>query len=361
MLLVYQVTSAPSAHSNPITQPEWFWIANIPRYKDKCELLNNKEEADLLRYGGRISLSNPPRYLEGSVKCFDELDSDEWGMMTLKEKVYEVGYNKEDNIRLFHLTDNGLLELHTDEDACVLVNCVVRPKSVEIWVVLGVVGDDETNDGEAEISADEGEGDSDWVKGDSDGVDGLLMQIGAEVPHGMNGEQIGVEVPQGMNGDQAIEQLATTTVQNQLGVEVPNQEEITIQTQPKYGSDLESIPVAIQIEHDDPANETFEIPVELVHLSSNELPGAISAHGQKPSYGPPPKKMKTMDHGKGKAISASQDKGKEVIASHHIARGKKSLGLTKSRKHCTKKYRTRSTTTFKSNFHGNVTAPINID
>lgn len=173
------------------------------------------------------------------------------------------------------------------------------------------------------------------------------MQIGAEVPQGMNGEQIGVEVPQGMNGDQAIEQLATTTIQNQLGVEVPNQEEITIQTQPEYGSDLESIPVDIQIEHDDPANETFEIPVELVHLSSNELPGAISAHGQKPSNGPPPKKMKTMDHGKGKAISASQ--------------GKKSLGLTKSRKHCTKKYRTRSTTTFKRNFHGNVTAPINID
>nr|GMC74580.1 uncharacterized protein LOC109161280 [Ipomoea batatas] len=189
----------------------------------------------------------------------------------------------------------------------------------------------------------------------------VQMQIGAEVPQGMNGEQIGVEVPQGMNGDQAIEQLSTTTVQNQLDVEVPNQEEITIQTQPEYGSDLESIPVDIQIEHDDPANETFEIPVELVHLSSNELPGAISAHGQKPSYGPPPKKMKTMDHGKGKAISASQDKGKEVIASHHIARGKKSLGLTKSRKHCTKKYRTRSTTTFKSNFHGNVTAPINID
>nr|GMD78262.1 uncharacterized protein LOC109149242 [Ipomoea batatas] len=103
------------------------------------------------QYGGKISLSNPPRYLEGSVKCFAELDSDEWGMMTLKEK----------------------------------------------------------------------------------------------------------------------------------------------------------------IEHDDPANDTFEIPVELVHLSSNELPGAISADGQKPSYGPPPKKMKTKDHGKGKAISASQDKGKE--------------------------------------------------
>nr|GMD79566.1 uncharacterized protein LOC109184816 [Ipomoea batatas] len=257
-----------------------------------------------LRYGGRISLSNPPRYLEGSVKCFAELDSDEWGMMTLKEKVYEVGYNKEDNIRLFHLTDNGLLELHTDEDACVLVNCVVRPKSVEIWVVLGVVGDDETNDGEAEISVDEGEGDSDWVKGDSadeldseceieeNGVDDFdflkyidenvefggdwgSMQIGAEVPQGMNGEQIGVEVPQGMNGDQATEQLATTTVQNQLGVEVPNQEEITIQTQPEYGSNFESIPVDIQIEHDDPANETFEIPVELVHLSSNELPGEM--------------------------------------------------------------------------------------
>nr|GMD70744.1 uncharacterized protein LOC109184816 [Ipomoea batatas] len=273
-------------------------------------------------------------------------------MMTLKEKVYEVGYNNEDNIRLFHLTDNGLLELHTDEDACVLVNCVVRPKSVEIWVVLGVVGDDETNDGEVEISADEGEGDSDWVKGDSadeldSECDGGSVCDGVEEPYGTvnpkyisselqfsgsegeqsdgnmrcegNVKETGVEVFQGMNGDQATEQLATTTAQNQLGVEVPNQEEITIQTQPEYGSDFESIPVDIQIEHDDPAKETFEIPVELVHLSSNELPGDISAHGQKPSYGPPPKNMKTMDHGKGKAISASQDKGKEVIASHHIA------------------------------------------
>nr|GMD60552.1 uncharacterized protein LOC109184816 [Ipomoea batatas] len=277
-------------------------------------------------------------------------------MMTLKEKVYEVGYNKEDNIRLFHLTDNDLLELHTDEDACVLVNCVVRPKSVEIWVVLGVVRDDETNDGEVEISADEGEGDSDWVKGDSadeldSECDGGSVCDGVEEAYGtINPKYISSELQfSGSEGEQSdgnlrcegnVKETITNALlmaswQNQLGVEVPNQEEITIQTQPEYGSDFESIPIDIQIEHDDPAKETFEIPIELVHLSSNELPG--------------------------KAISASQDKGKEVIASHHIARGKKSLGLTKSRKHCTKKYRTRSTTTFKSKFHGNVTAPVNID
>nr|GMD66505.1 uncharacterized protein LOC109184816 [Ipomoea batatas] len=288
-------------------------------------------------------------------------------MMTLKEKVYEVGYNKEDNIRLFHLTDNDLLELHTDEDACVLVNCVVRPKSVEIWVVLGVVRDDETNDGEVEISADEGEGDSDWVKGDSadeldSECDGGSVCDGVEEAYGtINPKYISSELQfSGSEGEQSDGNLRCEGNVKETSVEVPNQEEITIQTQPEYGSDFESIPIDIQIEHDDPAKETFEIPIELVHLSSNELPVAISSHGQKPSYGPPQKKMKTMDHGKGKAISASQDKGKEVIASHHIARGKKSLGLTKSRKHCTKKYRTRSTT-FKSKFHGNVTAPVNID
>ncbi|XP_019190408.1 PREDICTED: uncharacterized protein LOC109184816 [Ipomoea nil] len=122
-----------------------------------------------LRYEGRIVQSNPPRYLEGRVKTFAEMDSDEWGMMTLKEKVYEVGYKKEDNIRLFNLSDNGLVELLTDEDACVLANYVVRPKVVEIWVVLRVVGNDETNGGEAEISADESEGGSDWLQGDSAG------------------------------------------------------------------------------------------------------------------------------------------------------------------------------------------------
>nr|GMD72694.1 uncharacterized protein LOC109184816 [Ipomoea batatas] len=278
-------------------------------------------------------------------------------MMTLKEKVYEVGYNKEDNIRLFHLTDNDLLELHTDEDACVLVNCVVRPKSVEIWVVLGVVRDDETNDGEVEISADEGEGDSDWVKGD------FADELDSECEIGENGvddlDFMNSELQfSGSEGEQSDGNLRCEGNVKETGVEVPNQEEITIQTQPEYGSDFESIPIDIHIEHDDPAKETFEIPIELVHLSSNELPVLMDKNLAMDHH---QKKMKTMDHGKGKAISASQDKGKEVIASHHIARGKKSLGLTKSRKHCTKKYRTRSTTTFKSKFHGNVTAPVNID
>nr|GMD85855.1 uncharacterized protein LOC109184816 [Ipomoea batatas] len=87
--------------------------------------------------------------------------------MTLKEKVYELGYKEEDSIRLFSLTDNGLKELLTDEDACALANYVIRPMLVEIWVVLGVVGNDEENNGEAEISADEGDGDSDGMMGDS--------------------------------------------------------------------------------------------------------------------------------------------------------------------------------------------------
>nr|GMC86655.1 uncharacterized protein LOC109149242 [Ipomoea batatas] len=58
-----------------------------------------------LRYGGRISLCNPPKYLGGKVTTFSDMDSDEWGIMTLREKVVELGFNKDDNLRYFSLVD----------------------------------------------------------------------------------------------------------------------------------------------------------------------------------------------------------------------------------------------------------------
>nr|GMD06164.1 transposase, MuDR [Ipomoea batatas] len=286
-----------------------------------------------LRYGGKIEQSRPPRYLEGKVKCFGGMDSDEWGMMTLKENAYEVGYKEEDSITLFSLTDNGLKELLTDEDACALANYVIRPMLVEIWVVLGVVGNDEENNGEAEISADEGDGDSDWMMGDS----------ANDLSDSEFENQLGVEVDTGVQSDQ---------------VTLP--EEIPINTQPEYASDIDTIPVDIQIQDESPAPACgFEIPVEVVHVSATNIPGQslnigdeITAHAVKPCYGPPPKKMKTINSAK----------GKQVIESHDKAKGKKSLGLTKARTQLTRQYRTRfSMVMAKSKYGGNDKDPINID
>nr|GMD52349.1 uncharacterized protein LOC109184816 [Ipomoea batatas] len=320
------------------------------------------------------------------------MDSNEWGMMTLKEKVYEVGYKEEDSIRLFSLTDNGLKELLTDEDTCALANYVIRPMLVEIWVVLGVVGNDEENNGEAEISADEGYGDSDWMMGDfanelfdsefeveetgvddsdffnfidpnveyggDEGGEGNGMDEHAEINpkyinpethfsgsegEGSEGNLRGVEVDTGVQSDQ---------------VTLP--EEIPINTQPEYASDIDTIPIDIQIQDESPAPVCgFEIPVEVVHISATNIQGQslnigdeITAHAVKPCYGPPPKKMKTINSAKGKQVIESDDK----------AKGKKSLGLTKARTQLTRQYRTRSSLVMaKSKYGGNDKDPISID
>nr|GLL37443.1 uncharacterized protein LOC109159120 [Ipomoea trifida] len=83
------------------------------------------------------------------------------------------------------------------------------------------------------------------------------------------------------------------------------------------------------IQDESPAHACgFEIPVEVVHISATNIPGQslnigdeITVHAVKPCYGPPPKKMKTINSAKGKQVIESDDK----------AKGKKSLALTKAR------------------------------
>ncbi|XP_019160035.1 PREDICTED: uncharacterized protein LOC109156638 [Ipomoea nil] len=78
------------------------------------------------------------------------MDYDEWGIMTLWEKVQQLGY-KIDGCRCFSKSDIGLVELILDLDAWSLVNSIVRPKVLEIWVIVGVVGEDENQIAEYEI------------------------------------------------------------------------------------------------------------------------------------------------------------------------------------------------------------------
>nr|GME10968.1 uncharacterized protein LOC109190477 [Ipomoea batatas] len=61
----------------------------------------------------RIDVGIPPKYVGGSVKWISDLDYDEWGIMTLWEKVEQFGY-KRDECRCFAKTDNGLTKLVLD-------------------------------------------------------------------------------------------------------------------------------------------------------------------------------------------------------------------------------------------------------
>nr|GMD50339.1 uncharacterized protein LOC109184816 [Ipomoea batatas] len=320
------------------------------------------------------------------------MDSDEWGMMTLKEKVYEVGYKEEDSIRLFSLTDNGLKELLIDEDTCALANYVIRPIADEGYGDSDwMMGDfaNELFDSEFEVE-ETGVDDSDFFNfidpnveyGGDEGGEGNGMDEHAEInPKYINPEtHFSGSEGEGSEGnlrgeendkesDEGNRRESADHRPNQLGVEVDTgvqsdqvtlPEEIPINTQPEYASDIDTIPIDIQIQDESPAPVCgFEIPVEVVHISATNIPGQslnigdeITAHAVKPCYGPPPKKMKTINSAKGKQVIESDDK----------AKGKKSLGLTKARTQLTRQYRTRSSLVMaKSKYGGNDKDPISID
>nr|GMD70408.1 transposase, MuDR [Ipomoea batatas] len=109
-----------------------------------------------LRHGGRIEMGNPPKYVGGSVRWFSDLDYDEWGLITLWERVEQLGYKRE-GCRCFAKTDSELIELILDLEAWNLVNHIVRPTVLEIWVIVGVLGEDERGAVEVEaFQTDEG-------------------------------------------------------------------------------------------------------------------------------------------------------------------------------------------------------------
>ncbi|XP_019179532.1 PREDICTED: uncharacterized protein LOC109174735 [Ipomoea nil] len=106
------------------------------------------------------------------------MDYDEWGIMTLWEKVEQLGYKK-DECRCFGQSDNGLTELVLDLEAWNLVNSIVRPKVLEIWVIVRVDGEDESAEnesagGEDECAAGEDEsagGEDDSAAGEDESAD----------------------------------------------------------------------------------------------------------------------------------------------------------------------------------------------
>jgi len=64
-----------------------------------------------LRHGGYIEQSLLPKYVAGKVQIFKDIDVDEWGFITLKEKYQELGYSKDNPIRFFTVNNTTLVEL----------------------------------------------------------------------------------------------------------------------------------------------------------------------------------------------------------------------------------------------------------
>nr|GMD48346.1 uncharacterized protein LOC109184816 [Ipomoea batatas] len=182
-----------------------------------------------LRYGGRITLCNPPKYLGGKVTTFSDMDSDEWGIMTLREKVVELGFNKDDNLRYFSLGEKGVFEFMTDLETWNLVNNVVRPKVVEIWAILGGTRDDADVAEDANTDSDEeGEGvggssdGSDWEEGES--ANELEEFEGSEYENDKGDDQEfakhvdpqveygGVQVPTNVEGEMQVDPQAANAL-----------------------------------------------------------------------------------------------------------------------------------------------------
>nr|GMD36058.1 synaptojanin-1 isoform X15 [Ipomoea batatas] len=103
-----------------------------------------------LRHGGRIIKTLPAQYIGGEVSTFNNMEEDEWGLVSLKEKVSEIGLGMDEGFRYFTLTAKGLQELLQDCEVWDLVNQCNSPKVIEIWIVKGIVGADCSNDGSGE-------------------------------------------------------------------------------------------------------------------------------------------------------------------------------------------------------------------
>ncbi|VFQ70707.1 unnamed protein product [Cuscuta campestris] len=142
-----------------------------------CMLRNGKEtlpyvEQNGFTYflewlGGSVSIGGAlPKYDGGFVKVVRNALYDEWGMMLLKHHIEVFGFKNWEDVTVYAITEAGLKELVSDNDAWELVGVKNLPSVIEIWVVTArgtrdiageqtadEYGDDEEDD--SETDADE--------------------------------------------------------------------------------------------------------------------------------------------------------------------------------------------------------------
>lgn len=87
-----------------------------------------------LRHGGQIKKDETSIYVRGKIDWFDYMHIDEWGFITLKEKVEELGY-KNVGVQMYSVYGDGLRELVNDGDTWALVSQIQNLRELEVLVV----------------------------------------------------------------------------------------------------------------------------------------------------------------------------------------------------------------------------------
>ncbi|XP_031131906.1 uncharacterized protein LOC116033292 [Ipomoea triloba] len=106
-----------------------------------------------VRHSGSILLSEPATYVGGHVDHFDYMDVDEWGFMTLQDKVIELGYNSSD-CKVYTVVGEGLIEVVSDSEAWDLIDFSDKDREVEVWINIGGLNVEVENDYEVEEDSD---------------------------------------------------------------------------------------------------------------------------------------------------------------------------------------------------------------
>nr|GMD10668.1 uncharacterized protein LOC109154045 [Ipomoea batatas] len=87
-----------------------------------------------LRHGGRINKTKSS-YVGGKICSFQNMDVNEWGLFTLRDKLKEIGYEMVEQLKMFGSMSNGLIELVTDCEAWDIVKQIELHNAIVIWVV----------------------------------------------------------------------------------------------------------------------------------------------------------------------------------------------------------------------------------
>ncbi|XP_031106134.1 uncharacterized protein LOC116010763 [Ipomoea triloba] len=103
----------------------------IPNYGEENELFTIK-----IRHGGNLSHSGSTSYVGGYCDYFDNVEVDEWGYMTIKDLLNDLGFNIED-CNVYAVVEDKLTKVISDLETWDLIDFEGRAREVELWVGLG--------------------------------------------------------------------------------------------------------------------------------------------------------------------------------------------------------------------------------
>nr|GMD82084.1 uncharacterized protein LOC109154045 [Ipomoea batatas] len=119
-------------------------------------ILSNSGFILRLKHGGSLGKLENPNYVGGLTAMYNNIEIDEWGLITLLDKMKELGYACVDIVQFFMKTVRGLVELVTDKVAWDTFNELDLFDVVEVWAVGGEMnesfGEDSSYDGEIDDS-----------------------------------------------------------------------------------------------------------------------------------------------------------------------------------------------------------------